>query len=105
MKYWILVLMIGSFTYLKRASFIIFLSDWEMPKWMRKSLRFVPVTIFPALVSPLIFMTDGQIDITPTNVKILSALITLIVASRFGNLLLSILVGMMILWAGQWVLG
>ena len=89
-KYWILVFTIGIFTYLKRASFIIFLSNWEMPRWMRKSLQFVPVTIFPALVAPLIFMTNGQLDLSPTNIKIISALITLIVATRFGNLLLSI---------------
>ncbi len=105
MKYWIVVLIIGVLTYLKRASFIIFLSNWEMPKWMKKSLQFVPVTIFPALVAPLIFMTEGQIDINPANIKIWSGVITFIVAWRFRNLLISIVVGMLILWGGQWLLG
>lgn len=105
MNYWFIVLTVGSLTYLKRASFVLLLSNWQMPKWMTKSLRYVPVTIFPALIAPLFFMTDGQMDIALTNPKIMSGLVALLVAWRFKDLLLTIIVGMLVLWGGQWVIG
>ena len=72
---------------------------------MTKSLRYVPVTIFPALIAPLFFMTDGQMDIALTNPKIMSGVVALIIAVRFKNLFLTIVVGMLVLWGGQWLLG
>lgn len=105
MKYWFIVLFVSAATYLKRSAFIIFLSNWEMPKWLTKSLRYVPVTIFPALVAPMFFLTDGQLDITIYNPKLISGLVAFVIAWRTKNLLLTLLLGMAVLWGGQWVLG
>lgn len=62
---WLVIVVLGVTTYLIRLSFIGFMGGRETPDWALRILRFVPVTVLPALVAPAILWpaaTGGEID-------------------------------------------
>ena len=76
-----------------------------MPVWLSRALRFVPAAALAALVFPALTHPAGQLDITLNNFRLLAGLGGAIVAWRTKNVLLTILVGMVILWALEAVFG
>lgn len=98
MKIWLVILLIGTLTLLERASFILLFSRWEMPTWIRRALRFVPAAVFSALITPAILRTDGNLDLSLLNPKLLAALIAAIVAWYRQSILWTIVSGMVALW-------
>lgn len=106
MKFWLITLLLGSLTYFGRASFILFFSHWEMPDWFQKALRFVPVAAFSAIVAPAILRPDGDIiDLSFTNLKLISALVAIVVAYFSRSIIVTIIAGMMTLWLLMWQFG
>lgn len=103
MKFWILVTVVAVITFLERASFILFLSQWQMPAWMTKALRFVPATVFPALVAPMFVMTDGTLDLSLLNPRLVAGLIAVFVSWRSKSLLGTIAAGMAMMWLLTWL--
>ena len=62
---WGVIVALGIVTYLIRFSFIGLMSGRETPPWALRLLRFVPVTVLPALVAPIILWppaTGGETD-------------------------------------------
>lgn len=104
MNVWLVILLVGAFTFLERSSFILLFSRWEMPNWLRGALRFVPAAVFSALIAPTILRTEGSLDISLLNPKLLAALVAIVVASRGGSILLTIIAGMLALWAVTWAI-
>ena len=105
MKFWLVTLFLGSLTYFARASFILFFSHWEMPYWFKKSLRFVPVAAFSAIITPQILRPDGSFDISFGNVKLIAALVALVAAYFSRSIIVTIICGMLALWSATWLLG
>ena len=105
MKIWLAILLIALVTFVERASFILLLSKWEMPAWFKRALRYVPVAVFPALITPLFLRTDGALDLSFGNLKIWAGLAALLVAWRFKQLLPTIIAGMVALWLLQLLTG
>ncbi len=106
MKFWLIILLLGTLTYLFRASFILFFSQWDMPNWFKKALRFVPVAAFSAIIAPSILRPDGgAIDLSPTNPKLIAALVAIVVAYLSRSIIVTILFGMATLWVLMWQFG
>lgn len=105
MNIWLIIGLVAFVTFLERASFILILSNWDMPAWFVNALRFVPVAVFPALVAPLFLMTDGAFDISLTSPKIIGGLVATIVAWRSKHLLATITVGMLAFWGASYLFG
>lgn len=105
MNVWILFLIIGGLTLVERTSFILLLENWNTPRWLTRSLKYVPVTIMLALASPSVLRTEGMIDISPLNPKVIAAALAVIVAWRTRNILLTIVIGMIGFWLSTWLLG
>lgn len=105
MKFWLIVLMLGALTLFGRTSFILLFSNWQTPAWFQKSLRFVPVAAFSAIVAPAVLRsTDGSLELSLLTPKILAALVTIVVAYVGRNILLTIAFGMGTLWLATWLL-
>ena len=105
MNVWLLFLAIGGLTLVERLSFTLLLDHWQMPVWASRALRFVPVTILSALVAPAILRTDGAIDITLANPKLLAAVVAVGVVWRTRSLLATIAAGMVAFWIITWLIG
>lgn len=51
---WFIILALGAATYIIRFSFLGLIGNRELPEWLLRHLRYTPVAILPALVTPLV---------------------------------------------------
>jgi len=94
MSLWLLFLLIGLATLIERLSFILLLEKWAMPNWLIKGLKYVPDAVLFSFVSPDVLRTNGVIDISILNPKIIGAAIAIFVAWRTTNVSATIGAGM-----------
>jgi branched-subunit amino acid transport protein len=94
MKTWLVIISGGVITYLIRLSLILFLEKLAIPVWFKRSLRFVPVAVFSALIFQMVFVQDSGINISLTNPRLISGILAALVAWRTRSILLTILTGM-----------
>lgn len=93
---WLTIIGLAIATFLIRFSFIGILGGRQMPAWLLTALRYVPVTILPALVAPAIMWpeaTGGSFDPMRAGVAIL----TFGVAWQLRNPMLGFLGGLVCL--------
>lgn len=95
---WLLFLAIGLGTFTLRFLFIYLFGKIEMPEWLRRALRFVPAAALAALVFPALTHPAGQLDVSLNNFRLIAGLGGAVVAWRSKNVLLTILIGMALLW-------
>lgn len=98
---WLLFLLIGLGTFLQRLSFIFLIGKVGMPEWLRRALRFVPASVLAALVFPALTHPTGVLDLSLGNFRLLAGLAGAVVAWRTRNVLLTLIAGMLVLWALQ----
>lgn len=102
---WLLFIAIGLGTFLLRFVFIYLFGKIEMPDWLRRALRFVPAAALAALVFPALTHPAGQLDLSMQNFRLLAGLGGAIIAWRTRNVLLTILIGMILLWILEMLFG
>lgn len=66
----------------------------RLPRLLLLWLKYVPVSVLAALVTPSVLIYKDRLDLTPTNPFLLAALPSLLVALRTRNLFATLLVGM-----------
>ena len=96
---WAAIAALGVATYLIRFSFLALAGGREFPEWAMRLLRYVPVTVLPAMVAPMVVFPkalEGEVD----PLRIFAALSVVGVGALTGRMLLSILVGVGIVLAG-----
>ncbi len=62
---WLIIAVLGALTFIIRFSFLGLIGDRQLPDWLLRHLRYTPVAILPALVTPAILWpeaTGGQIS-------------------------------------------
>ena len=94
MNVWLIIIITGLITYAIRLSFIILFENRDIPPNLQRWLRYVPQSVFAAIIFPEIFVQDGTLDISPGNPRLIAGIIAAVVAWRTKNVLLTILVGM-----------
>ena len=102
---WLLFIAIGLGTFLLRFLFIYLFGRISMPVWLGRALRFVPAAALAALVFPALTHPTGHLDLSLNNFRLLAGLGGAIVAWKTRNVLLTILVGMALLWILQLTFG
>lgn len=72
----------------------------QLPERVFRALRYVPVAVLTAIIIPELFIRDGNFAITLMNAYLVGGIVSIIVAWRFHNLLLTIILGMgtFLLW-------
>ena len=98
---WILFIAMAAGTFALRFSFIYLFGKVEMPDWLRDALKFVPASVLAALVFPALVYSDGALDISLNNIRLLAGIGGALVAWRTKNVLWTILVGMVLFWILQ----
>jgi branched-subunit amino acid transport protein len=101
---WLLILAIGAATFGIRLSFVTFFGKREMPAFILRVLRFVPVAVLSTIIWPQLFLAHNTLDLSFGNPRWLAGLLAGLVAWRTHNVLLTIAVGMAMLWVLQWML-
>ena len=102
MNLWLVMLAAGLATYAIRLSFIIFIGRRRIPFIFLRALRFVPPAVLTAIIFPEVVMPGGNLNLSFGNARLLAGSIAMVVAWRTRNVMITILVGMLALWAIQY---
>lgn len=81
-------------TFLVRYLILALVGKVKLPERVLTGLRFVPVAVLAAIIAPELLIRDGNSALTLANAYLVGGVIALIVAWRWGNLLLTIVAGM-----------
>ena len=91
---WITIVVVGLLTFGIRLSFLALLGKKQIAPLLQQALRFVPVAVLSALISPALLMPNGTLALSLTNSRLLAGLLAILVAWRTKNALLTIALGM-----------
>lgn len=98
---WIVIIGLGIGTYLIRYSFLGIIGGKELPEWLLRHLRYVPVAVLPGLIAPLVVWpsaTDGSTD----PARLVAAGVALLIGGVFRSTLGAIFGGMAALYLVQY---
>ncbi len=101
---WLTIIALGIGTFLIRFSFLGLLGGKDLPDWLTRHLRYVPVAVLPGLVAPLVVWpaaTGGEADLA----RSLAALTALAIGAFTRSVLGAIFWGMAVLYGVQFLLG
>ena len=90
---WAAIITLGFGTYFVRASFLLLAGGREFPTWAMRLLRYVPVTVLPALAAPMAMWPralEGETD----PARIAGAAVTIAVGILTRSLLGAIVAGL-----------
>ncbi len=94
----LLILGMTLVTFIPRYGVLALMGRVQMPKPLFNALRYVPVTVLSAIVMPDLLLKDGSLNLAINNSFLAAGIITILVAWRTKNLLLTIVLGMVALW-------
>ncbi len=97
---WHLGIILGGMvaTYTIRLSFVVLLTPERMPDIVRRGLRYVPPAVLAAIIVPELLLTEGALNITLSNDRLLTGIVAALITWRFRRVWLTIVVGLVLLW-------
>ncbi len=98
---WIVIVFLGIGTFLIRYSFLGVLGGRDLPDWVLRHLRYVPVAVLPALIAPMVVwpeVTGGSLD----PARLSAAVAALLIGALFRSTLGAIFGGMAVLYLVQY---
>jgi branched chain amino acid efflux pump len=102
MTLWLTVIAMGLVTFAIRLVPILALERFPIPPRLRQALRFVPPAVLSAIILPeLLYPQGGPFNPTLGNLRLIAGVIAIVVAWLTRNVLLTIVVGMGVLWILQ----
>jgi branched-subunit amino acid transport protein len=92
-------------TFAVRYPVLALLGKIHLPEPVFRALKFVPPVVLTAIIVPAILVAqDNRVDLNYTNAYLVAGLVAGFVAWRTRNLLLTIILGMLVLWGWRWLL-
>ena len=104
MRGWWIILGMGLVTYAVRLSIIPLYGRGDVPPTIRRALRFVAPAVLTALAAPAIIRPEGAVNLSVTNIQFIAGSVAALVAWKTRSALLTIAVGMAMLWTLRAVL-
>lgn len=101
MNIWLVMLLGGLITFGMRFSLIYLFGRFHIPETMRKALHYVPPAVLSAIIFPELFLSQGALNLSPDNTRLLAGLVAIAVAWFTKNTLITIIVGMIVLFLLQ----
>ena len=103
-RVWVAIVVIGIATYSFRLSFIhLFGRIDEVPRRIRRPLKYVPPAVLAALVFPDLVTIRPGIVATLADERLIAGVVAGVVAWRTENVFATIAVGMVVLWLFRFV--
>lgn len=99
---WTVIVVVGIGTFLIRFSFLGMVGARRLPAWALRLLRYVPVAVMPALITPMVVWpaaTGGE----PDAARLLAAAAALAIGAATRSMLGAIAAGMAVLYLALWV--
>lgn len=86
-----------------RYPVLVLIGKIPMPDSVFRALRYVPPAVLAAIIAPGVLAPNGDIQITPENNALVASIVSIVVAWRTKNLLLTIVIGMAALLLWRWL--
>jgi len=103
MTIWLTILGMALATYATRVTTMLVLRG-EIAPWLQRWLGYVPIAVFTALIlPPLILQTRGDARLLTFGPALPAGAVGILVAWRTGNVLLTILAGLVTFWLLRWI--
>ncbi len=93
MSIWLVMLLGGLITFGMRFSLIYLFGRFQIPETMRRALHYVPPAVLSALIFPELFLSNGSLNLSLDNTRLLAGLVAIVVAWFSKNTLITILAG------------
>lgn len=103
MPTWLVIIISGLVTYAIRLSFIAIIGRRQPPEIVQRALRFVPPAVLSAIIAPELFLPEGQLSLSLQNPRLIAGVVAMIVAWRFRNAVITVSIGMLVLWLLSWL--
>ena len=97
MSIWLIFLLGGLITFGIRFSFIFLFGKFHIPETVRRALHYVPPAVFSAIIFPELFLSNGTLNVSLGNYRLLAGLVAVTVAWFSRNTLMTIVAGMLAL--------
>ena len=102
---WGIFIAVGLGTFAMRLSFIGLYGRLRVPPLLQRALAYVPASVLAALVLPAVVYPGGKGALVLANPQIPAAIVAAWVAWKTRSTVLTLAVGMAVLWAGKFLLG
>lgn len=99
MNIWLIMIAGGLITFGMRFSLIYLFGKFEVSETMRRALHYVPPAVLSAIIFPELFYQDGNLNVLWTNTRLIAGVIAIATAWFSKNTLLTIIVGIILLFA------
>jgi branched-subunit amino acid transport protein len=98
------LIILGMFAVTFGVRFVLFARADKvvMPAFIEKALKFVPVAVLTAIITPMVLMPNKHLDFSLSNPWLLGALAAFIVGIWRQQQLLTILVGVLIFFVAKY---
>ena len=103
MNTWLVIAAVSAATFGLRAAFIVFADPHRFPHAFRQALKFVPPAVLAAIVALGLGFSDGRMDLSGHNQRLLAGLVAIVGTLFLRSTLAAIAIGMATLWALQWL--
>lgn len=104
MNIWLVMFLGGLVTFGMRFSLIYLFGRFQVPEMMRRALHYVPPAVLSAIIFPELFLSDGALDVSLGNIRLLAGLVAILTAWFSRNTLVTIIAGMTALFLLQYLL-
>jgi branched-subunit amino acid transport protein len=98
LSFWLVMVIAGLATYILRLSFIVLIGRREVSLLAPRALRFIPPAVLTAILVPDILLPSGALDLSLSNERLLAGIVAILVAWRTKNAVLTVIIGMAVLW-------
>ncbi len=98
---WLSIILMGVVTYIPRLLPLLLLSRLQLPEWFQLWLKYVPTTIFGALIFSEVFVREDGLNLALNNIYLLASIGVFGIAVRTKSLALSIACGGVLFWLLQ----
>lgn len=95
------ILGMGLVTFLIRLLPILAVGRLKLPRWALQAMRYIPPSVLTAIILPELLLPGGTLTLTLGNARLFAGIVAALVAWRTGNVLLTVVAGMGVLWALQ----
>lgn len=95
----------GLVTFAIRLSFIILAGRITLPDMVRRGLTYVPTAVLSAIILPDMLFRDDKLNLTLGNDYLFAGLVAIVVAWFSKNVIVTIVVGLLVIWAWPFVTG
>lgn len=104
MNIWLVMVLGGLVTFGIRFSLIYLFGRFQVPEMMRRALHYVPPAVLSAIIFPELFLSEGALDLSLGNTRLLAGLVAVLTAWFSRNTLVTIIAGMTALFLLQYFL-